>query len=73
MAVSRSMEYVVLEIHREGATLFYIKRQFDELMSQAFPTKEKLFRTWSLGQIKWRSLEDIVGKVGQEQTVLNSS
>ena len=73
MAVSRSMEYAVLEIHGDGSTHYYMKRQYDELISQAFPTKEKLFKTWLLDQIKWRSLEDIVGKVGQEQTVLNSS
>ena len=73
MVVSRSTEYAVLEIHSDSSIHYYVKRQFDDLISQAFPTKEKLFKTWLLGQIKWRSLEDIIGKVGQKQTVLNSS
>jgi hypothetical protein len=65
MVVFRSMKYTVLEIHTDRYTHYYMQRQYDDLISQVFPTKEKLFKTWSLGQIKWHLLDEIVGKIGQ--------
>jgi hypothetical protein len=60
------MKYAVLEVHSDGFTNYYMQRQYDGLISQAFPTEEELFKSWSSGQINWRSLDEIVGKVGQK-------
>ena len=66
MAFICSIRYTVLEVNSDGSTHYYMQRQFDELISQAFPSEEELFRSWALGEINWRSLEEIIGKVGQK-------
>jgi len=66
MEVICSMKYTVLEVHSDGSTHYYMQRQYDDLISQAFLTEEELFKSWSLGQINWRSLDEIIGKVGQK-------
>ena len=60
------MKYAVLEVYSDGFTNYYMQRQHDGLISQAFPTEEELFKSWSSGQINWRSLDEIIGKIGHE-------